>query len=152
MLAERLKKEYMNAMREKNIIAKESISDIRAAIQYAETKKGRKKDVDDAEIITMIKKCVKECKESIEAFEKAEGYEGQVNEFKGKLEVFESYLPKAASEEQTADAVDKAIEEVSATSMKEMGLVMKEAKNIIAALDLDVDGKLLSEIVKSKLS
>ncbi len=151
MLVERLKKEYMTAMREKNAVAKEAISDIRSAIQYAEAKKGRKKDIDDAEIINIIKKCVKECKESIEAFGKADGYEDQVNSYKSKLEIFEAYLPKAASEDQTTDAVNKAIETTSATSMKEMGLVMKEAKNIISSLDLDVDGKLLSQIVKAKL-
>jgi uncharacterized protein len=151
MLVERLKKEYMTAMKEKNANAKEAISDVRGAIQYAETKKGRKKDIDDAEIINIIKKCVKECKESIDAFGKAEGYEEQVNSYSAKLKVFESYLPNSASEEQTKDAVDRAISAVSATTMKEMGMVMKEARNIISSLDLDVDGKLLSEIVKSKL-
>jgi len=64
--------------------------------------------------------------------------------------VIESYLPQSASEAEIQQAVAVAIAETGATSMKDMGKVMKATQTALAGKN--ADGKLVSEIVKSKLN
>ena len=70
----------------------------------------------------------------------------QINE---EIEILSEYLPKPLSTEEIEKIVSKIISEVGATSMKEMGIVMKEAK---AKIGPAADGKIINEIVKAKLS
>jgi uncharacterized protein YqeY len=146
-----LKELYIQAMRDKNETLKVTIAEIRGAVQYAETSKGRETEVDDAEIVTIINKCVKECKESLEGFEKA-GYSEQVDFCKAKLQIFESLLPESISNELLEDLVTVIIHENGATSMRDMGTVMKASKEAINKRNLNFDGKMLSEIVKKLLN
>ena len=154
MIKNKLKADFMKAMREKNKSLKLVVSEIRGAIQVAETSKGRKTgEADDTEILSIIKKCAKECKESLEAFKKAgTSYEVQVNELNTKLVLLESYLPQNASQEQLQEAVTNAITFTGATTMREMGSVMKEARTALTELGMGIDGKALSDIVKASLS
>ena len=151
MLKDRLKADFKTAMKEKNAILKLVVADIRGAIQYAETRKGRTDEAQDDEILKIISKCVKDCKESLEAFTKA-GYEAEITEHEAKLVLFESYLPKNASEKQLQTVVDGVIARNGYCSIQDMGAVMKEAKAKISEMGLGFDGKELSSKVKITLS
>jgi len=92
---------------------------------------------------------VKQRKESIEQFTKGNRPELAEKETK-ELAILESYLPAGASATEMDAAIDKAIAETSATSMKQMGAVVKSAK---AALEgKTVDGKALSDRVRERLA
>jgi uncharacterized protein YqeY len=78
------------------------------------------------------------------------GREDMAQKEEAERKVIESYLPAGASEEEIAAAIDAALAETGATSAKQMGLVMKAAQAKLAGKT--VDGKLLSEKVKARLS
>ncbi len=105
-------------------------------------------DLTDDEITKALQSLVKQRRDSIEQYEKA-GRAELAEKEKSELVVIEDYLPQAASVEEIEKAVSEAISETGASSMKEMGAVMKAAQTRLA--DKSTDGKLVSEIVKAKL-
>ena len=78
------------------------------------------------------------------------GREDQAVKEEAEKKIIESYLPAAASEEETLAAIEAAIQETGATTAKQMGLVMKAVQAKLAGKT--IDGKLISEKVKAKLS
>jgi hypothetical protein len=107
-----------------------------------------KKTLDDADMSRIMTTLVKQRRESIEQFQKAKRDDLAAKEIK-EIAIIEGYLPKAASPEDIAQAVDAAMKETGASSMKDMGNVMKTAMAKLAGLT--VDGKHVSDLVKSKL-
>jgi uncharacterized protein len=103
-------------------------------------------DLPEAEIIKIVSKYAKSLKEAIEEARKVNRLEdaGKVEE---ELKIVEEYLPKQLSENEIKSAVEKIISELGATSMKDMGNVMKE----IGAKHPGIDNKLVSSIVREKL-
>ena len=148
MLKDRLKADFKTAMKEKNAILKLVVADIRGAIQYAETRKGRSTKANDAEIISIINKCVKECNESIDACKLA-NYD--YSEHEGKLAIFKTYLPEEASEEKITEIVGQVVAQLDATSMKDMGNVMKQSRTILTGAGLNFSGGMLADTVKIRL-
>ena len=118
---------------------------IRAGILQIEKDTGC--EVDDAKIIDIIAKEMKKKKDAMADFEKAERQDliDQTNE---EMKVLEEYLPKQLSREEIKDIVSKVISDVGATSIKDMGIVMKESKSAIGA---GADGKTINEVVKELL-
>src|SRR5260221_5734757 len=105
--------------------------------------------MDETESIQILQTLVKQRKESIEQFTKGNRPELVEKETK-ELAIIESYLPAGASEAEMDAAISKAVAETGATSIKQMGAVVKAAK---AALEgKTVDGKALSDRVRSRLS
>ena len=145
MLKEVLMNELKEAMREKDIIKKDTIQMVRAAILQIEKDKGI--EVEDAKILEIISKEVKGKKAVISDFEKG-NRQDLVDKTKREIEILEKYLPKQLSKEEIKNEVTKIIEQIGATSIKDMGAVMKEAKNKIGAA---ADGKTINEIVKELL-
>lgn len=146
MLKEKLMDELKLAMREKDEIRKNTIQMVRAAILQIEKDKGIK--IEDDKILEIIAKEVKSKKDAISDFEKA-GREDLVNQTKMEIEILTKYLPKQLSREEIKEIVSKIISKVGATSMKDMGTVMKEAK---AEIGTSADGKTINEVVKEILS
>ena len=103
----------------------------------------------DEEVTKALQSLVKQRRDSIEQYEKA-GRTELAQKEAAEIAVIEEYLPQAASESEIAAAVDAAILETGATSMKDMGAVMKSAMTRLAGKS--ADGKLVSEAVKSKLN
>ena len=97
----------------------------------------------------LLRSLVKQRRDSIEAYDKGNRQDLVAKE-KAEIEVIEAYLPQAASQEEIEHAVAAAIAETGATSMKDMGKVMKAAQGLLAAKN--ADGRTVSEIVKAKLS
>ena len=146
MLKEKLLEDLKVSMRDKNVVRKNTIQMIRAAILQIEKDTGN--IVDDAKIIDIIAKEMKKKKDAMADFEKAERQDliDQTNE---EMKVLEEYLPKQLSKEEIKEIVSKVISDVGATSIKDMGIVMKEAKAEIGA---GADGKTINEVVKELLN
>jgi uncharacterized protein len=102
----------------------------------------------DEEITKILNTLVKQRKDSFEQFT-ANGRTELAEKEQSELTVLEEYLPQAASADEIANAVAEAISETGASSVKEMGLVMKTT--MAKLVGKTVDGKLVSETVKAKL-
>ena len=146
MLKEKLMGDLKESMREKDVIRKNVIQMVRAAILQIEKDKGS--EVDDGKILEIIAKEVKTRNDSLADFEKG-GREDLVEQAKREIEILSEYLPKQLSKDELKEKVSKIIEEVGATSMKDMGIVMKEAKAQIGAA---ADGRSINEVVKELLA
>jgi uncharacterized protein len=106
-------------------------------------------ELDDDEMQKLLRSLVKQRRDSIEQYQKA-GRQDLVDKEQAEIVVIESYLPQPATEEEIQQAVAAAITETGASSMKDMGKVMKATQSALAGKN--ADGKLVSEIVKSKLA
>jgi uncharacterized protein YqeY len=120
---------------------------VKAAMMNRQIEKGSELDDDDMQ--KLLRSLVKQRRDSIEQYEKA-GRQELVDKEKAEIEVIETYLPQAASQEEIEQAVSAAIAETGASSMKDMGRVMKAAQAALAGKN--ADGRAVSEIVKGKLS
>jgi uncharacterized protein len=105
--------------------------------------------LDAAESIQLLQTLAKQRKESIDQFAKG-GRQDLVNKETSELKILETYLPAGASEVEMDAAISKAINDLSATSMKQMGAVVKAAKDTLTGKA--VDGKALSDRVRDRLS
>ncbi len=146
MLKEKLLEDLKNCMKEKNVVRKNVIQMVRAAILQVE--KDKQIELDDEQIISIIAKESKKRKDSLVEYEKS-GREDLINEIKEEIDILTEYLPKQLSFEEVEAIVKGVIAEVGATSMKDMGKVMKVAKEKIGASS---DGKTINEVVKKCLS
>ena len=107
----------------------------------------RVKDLSDEETISVIKKMAKQYKESIDQF-KAGNREDLVEKEKNELKVISKYLPEEMPEKEIEKIVLEVIAETGASSIQDMGMVMK---GVMAKTKAQADGKVVSIIVKSKL-
>jgi uncharacterized protein YqeY len=146
-LAEKIQKDLVDAMRAKDELRLSVIRGIKSAITYKETEKIRK--LDETESIQLLQTLVKQRKESIDQFTKGNRPELADKESK-ELAIIETYLPAGASDAEMDAAIEKAIAETSATSIKQMGTVVKAAKTALEGKT--VDGKALSDRVRARLS
>ncbi len=120
---------------------------VKAAMMNRKIEKGS--DLTDDDIQKLLRSLVKQRRDSIEQYEKA-GRQELVDKEAAEIAVIEAYLPQAASAAEIEQAVAAAIAETGATSMKDMGKVMKAAQAGLAGKN--ADGKQISEIVKARLS
>ena len=146
MLKEKLLEDLKNAMKEKNIIRKNVVQMVRAAILQVE--KDKQIEADDNKIIEIIAKEAKKRRDSIPDYEKS-GREDLISQIKEEIAILEEYLPAQLSEEELTAKLQEIIKNIGATSMKDMGMVMKTAKEQLGA---SADGKTINEIVKKLLS
>src|SRR5215468_7339891 len=146
-LAERIQKDIVAAMKAKEETRLSVLRMVKAALQLKEVEKMRK--LDESESIQLLQTLVKQRKESIDQFTKG-GRQDLVDKETKELAIIESYLPAGASEAEMDAAISKAIAEASATSIKQMGAVVKAAKAHLEGKT--VDGKALSDRVRSRLS
>ena len=120
---------------------------VKAAMMNRQIEKGGELDDDDMQ--KLLRSLVKQRRDSIEQYEKA-GRQELVDKEKAEVEVIETYLPQAASHEEIEQAVSAAIAETRASSMKDMGKVMKAVQAALAGKN--ADGRLVSEVVKARLT
>ena len=146
MLKEELMGDLKEAMREKDEIRKNTVQMVRAAILQIEKDKGI--DVDDDKIVEIIAKEVKVKKDALVDFVKG-GRDDLVSQTNAEIAILQKYLPKQLSKDEIREIVKSIIEKIGATSIKDMGIVMKEAKNEIGA---GADGRTINEVVKELLN
>ena len=146
MLKEKLLEDLKECMKNKNTVRKNVVQMVRAAILQVE--KDKQITLDDNQIIDIIAKESKKRKDSLVDYEKS-GREDLIAQIKEEIAVLAEYLPKQLSEEELENIIKEVIEEQGATSMKDMGKVMKAAKEKIGAAS---DGKTINEVVKKLLA
>lgn len=142
MLKEKLMEDLKASMRNKDEIRKNTVQMIRAAILQIEKDKGI--EVEDNRILEIIAKEVKSKRDALKDFEKAER-EDLIEQTNKEIEILQEYLPKQLSREEIKVELEKIISEVGATTMKDMGIIMKEAKSKMGA---SADGKTINEVAK----
>lgn len=148
-LKDKLVADMTQAMKDKNTNKLSTLRMAKSALMNEENKRGIGTVLTDDEVTKILQSLVKQRKDSIEQFT-ANGRTELAEKEQAELAVLEDYLPQAASAEEIAAAVESAISETGASSMKEMGLVMKATLAKLAGKN--ADGKLVSETVKSKLA
>lgn len=147
-LESKIQSESIQAIKDKNKVKSETLKSIKAAIMQAKTAPGANKDLDDSDIIKIIKKLAKQRSEAASLYEQNGRPELAQNE-KAELEVLNEYLPKMLTESEIENIVISAIANFAATSMKDMGKVMGYINKQYAG---QVDGSVVAKIVKEKLS
>lgn len=148
-LKEKIVSDMTAAMKAKDANRLSTLRMAKSALMNEENKRGIGTVLTDEEVMKVLQSLVKQRKDSIEQFTKNGRMELAEKE-KAELAVLDEYLPQAASTEEIEAAVAEAISETGATSMKDMGAVMKAA---LAKLEgKNADGKTVSETVKAKLS
>jgi uncharacterized protein YqeY len=145
MLKEKLMEDLKVSMREKNNLRKNTIQMVRAAILQIEKDKGI--EVNDNKILEIIAKEVKSKKDALSDFEKG-GREDLISQTNEEIAILQEYLPKQLSHDELVQKIKEVIAKVGATSIKDMGAVMKEAK---AQIGTAADGKSINEVVKELL-
>lgn len=135
------------AMKAKDAGRLSTLRMVKANLMNRQIEKGS--ELTDEEVQKALQSLVKQRRDSIEQYEKAGRTELSAKEA-AEIAHIEHYLPQAATLEEIEKAVADAIAETGASSMKEMGAVMKA---VLAKLQgKNADGKVVSEAVKPKLS
>jgi len=145
-LKEKIISDMTASMKAQDAARTSTLRMVKAALMNREIEKGG--ELDDEEMAKLLRSMVKQRKDSVEQYEKG-ARQDLADKEKAEIEVIEAYLPQAASREEIEAVVAAAISEAGASSMKEMGKVMKAAQTALAGKN--ADGRTVSEIVKSKL-
>jgi uncharacterized protein YqeY len=145
-LEERLVEEMKQAMKSNEKAKLSTIRMIRSAVKNKEI--DLRKPLDDDAIARVIQGMVKKSEESIEQF-KAGGRMDLVEKETKEIEIMKSFLPQPLSREEVLKVIDQTIEETQASSLKDLGKVMK---TVMPKLGGKVDGALVNQLVKERLS
>lgn len=145
-LHDRLTEDLKLAMKSRDQLRMDVIRMIKASVLNKEVE--LKKDLDDAEMSRVMTTLIKQRRESVELFEKAQRMELAEKE-RREITIIEAYLPKALSPQDLEQIVASVVAETGAHSLKEMGAVMKAIMARLAGQT--VDGKQVSDLVKAKL-
>jgi uncharacterized protein YqeY len=138
------------AMKSKDANRVSTLRMMKTAITNKQIEKGSvNAELTENEIIKTLQSLIKQRKDSIEQYRKA-GRNDLAEKEELEIKIIEEYLPRPASTEEIVKAVEEAIAETGATSIKDLGTVMKAALAKLA--DKPFDGKKVNEIAKEKLS
>ena len=141
-LSEKIVSDMTESMKAQDASRTSTLRMVKAAMMNRQIEKGG--ELDDEEMGKLLRSLVKQRRDSVEQYEKG----GRQD--LAEIQVIEAYLPQAASAEEIEAAVAGAIAETGASSMKDMGKVMKSVQAALAGKN--ADGRMVSEIVKAKLS
>ncbi|MCE3009557.1 MAG: GatB/YqeY domain-containing protein [Pseudobdellovibrionaceae bacterium] len=143
----RLLNDMKEAMKNKDQMKLEAIRFLQAAIKNKEIDM-RPDPITEEEVMGVIKRMIKQRKESAEQYQAA-NRQDLVDKEMAELKILETYLPAQMAKEQVEAIVTATIAELKASSVKDMGPVMKA---VIAKTAGQADNKMVSEIIKSKLT
>lgn len=135
-----------SAMKEKDQLKLNALRFLQAAIKNREIEL-RPQPINEDEVMGVIRKLVKQRKESIDQYQAA-NRQDLVDQESAELKILETYLPSQMGRDQVEKLVAEVIASLSAKSIKDMGPVMKE---VIARAKGSADNKMVSEVIKSKL-
>ena len=146
-IVDQISRDIVEAMKAKDAERLSALRMVKAALQLRETELPGA--VDDAEAARVLNTLLKQRRDAAEQFRAGNREEMALKE-ENEARIIQSYLPAAATEEEMSRAVRETIAETGASSMKDMGAVMKAVRPKLEGKT--VDGKVLSDLVKSKLS
>lgn len=144
-LKDRLTNDLKESMKNKETVRKSVITLIRADIKQYEV--DNRVELDDDKILTLIAKQMKQRKDALEEFKKADRTDliEQTNE---EIKVLSFYLPEQLTDDELEEIVKKVVAEVGATSMKDMGVIMGKVMPLVSGR---ADGKRINAMVKKIL-
>ena len=145
-LKEKLNEDLKQAMRDKEVVKRDSIRAINTMIKQIEVDERRV--LDDAEVIKLVQRGIKQREEAISQYSAAKR-DDLVEKEQSQIDVFMIYLPKQLNDEELEAGMKYIIQEVKAESIKDMGKVMGAASKKFAGV---ADGKRINEMVKKLLS
>ena len=145
-LKEQLKEDLKTAMRDKEVVKRDSIRTINTMIKQVEVDERR--EIDDEEVIKLIQRGIKQREEAIIQY-KAASRDDLVSKEQEQIDVFMLYLPAQISDEELESGMKEIIAQTAALSMKDMGKVMGIATKKFAGV---ADGKRINEMVKKLLA
>src|SRR5262245_41327066 len=146
-IQEQIQAHMSDAMRHKDSLRLSVLRMMKTAVKNKEVEK--MKPLDENEVVGVLNTLVKQRRDSIEQFRKG-GREELAQKEEAEIRVIQEYLPAAASEEEIRNAIDGAVQETGASSMKDMGRVMKATLARLAGKT--ADGTHVSQMVKERLS
>jgi uncharacterized protein YqeY len=148
-IPEQIQKDLTAAMRAREELRLSTLRMVKAAFKNKEVEK--RGPLDEKEALAVLSTLIKQRKDSIEQFTRG-GRQELADKEAAEIRIIESYMPRAAGEEEIVSTVRAAIAEMGSPTMKDMGSVMKNVMARFAAAGSRVDGKQVSDIVKRELS
>ena len=146
-LQEKIQSQMTEAMRNKDTLRLSVLRMMKSAVKNKEIEK--MKPLEENEVLAVLNSLVKQRKDSVDQFRKG-GREELAQKEEAEIKIIEEYLPAAASEEDIRKAIEEAVQETGAASIKDMGKVMKAALARLAGKS--ADGGRVSQMVREKLS
>lgn len=148
-LLEKLEKDYILALKEKDKIKADVLNMLKSQIKYKEIElKALNKNLTEADLLEIIRKEIKKREEAIEMYKQA-SREDLLKKETEELEILKSYFPKTPSEEELKEEVKKIIKDLNAKGKGDFGKVMKACIEHFKGV---VDNKVLKEIIEKELS
>ena len=148
-IAEQIQKDITAAMKTRDEARLSALRMVKTALKNREVEKMA--PLDDNESLKVLSTLIKQRKESVEQFRKG-GRREMADREEAEITLIESYMPKAASEEEVLAGVRAVIGEMGAPTIKDMGVVMKNVMARFQSRGTRVDGKQVSDLVKRELS
>ena len=148
-LLDQIQKDITNAMKARDEQRLSTLRMVKTALKNREIEKMA--PLDDKESQAVLNTLIKQRKESVEQFSKG-GRQEMADKEAAEIVLIETYLPKAASQEEIVAGVKAVIAEMGSPTMKEMGAVMKNAMARFSGAGMRVDGKIVSDVVKQELA
>lgn len=148
-IPEQIQKDLTLAMRAREELRLSTLRMVKAAFKNREVEK--RGPLDDKEAVAVLSTLIKQRKDSIEQFTRG-GRQELADKEAAEIRIIESYMPRAAGEEEIVSTVRAAIAEMGSPTMRDMGSVIKNVMARFAAAGSRVDGKQVSDIVKRELS
>jgi len=148
-MIEQIQKDITAAMKAREEQRLSTLRMVKTALKNREIDKMA--PLDDKEAQQVLSTLIKQRKESVEQFTKGGRQEMADNEA-AEIKIIETYMPKAAGEDEIAAGVKAVIAEMGSPTMKDMGAVMKNVMARFNGAGLRVDGKVVSDAVKRELT
>ena len=147
-LKDKIESDYNNSIKEKDSNSINTLRLIKSAIKDKEIYlRGKQDSLTDSDILILLQSLVKQRKDSIEAFEKANRNDLIENEL-NEIKVIEMFLPKQMDEDETTLILKNIIQENNYTSIREMGAIMKIIKeNYTGKIDMGLVGKIAKSLL-----
>lgn len=147
-MKERINKDFITAMKNKEKEKLAVIKMVRGAIQLEELNK--KKELTDDEIVSIIAKQIKTRKESIVEFEKG-NRQDLIEKTKEEIKILEEYMPEQMGEEEVNKVIDEVFAQLNPTGPSDMGKIMGAISPILKGkADLGLVNKLIREKLNNK--
>src|SRR5215475_9861121 len=146
-LQDKIQNDIALAMRNKDSLRLNVLRMMKTAVKNKEVEK--MKALEEPEVLAVFNTLVKQRKDSIDQFRKG-GREELAQKEEAEIKIIDEYLPAAASDEDIRKAIEDAVSESGATSMKDMGKVMAATKAKLSGKT--IDGARISQLVKEQLS
>ena len=147
MLEDKILNDYKEAMKTRDSLKISTLSFLRASMQNLAIEK-KKEKLDDPDVVAILRKQIKQRQDSIEQFKKGNRIDLAEKENK-ELDILKQYLPSVLSADELKKTIEDVIAATGAAGPKDTGKVMKE---VMAKIAGQADGKLVSDLVKEKLS